>query len=117
MSVATSVKIYHNPRCSKSRLTLELLRENGVEPTIVEYLNTPPSAAELKDILTKLGMTAAELVRSKEAMEEGIDVANLDNDALIEALVAHPRAIERPVVVSGDKAAVGRPPENVLNIL
>lgn len=112
-----SVTIYHNPRCTKSRLTLELLRENGVEPTIVEYLETPPSAAELKDILTKLGTTAADFLRAKEAKEEGIDVANLDNDALIAALVAHPRAIERPIVVKGDKAAIGRPPENVLDIL
>lgn len=112
-----SVTIYHNPRCSKSRTTLELIREQGVEPEIVEYLQTPPSASELKDILAKLGKTAAEIVRKKEAKEEGIDVAALDNDALIEALAAHPRAIERPIVVKGAKAAMGRPPESVLEIL
>jgi len=112
-----TVTIYHNPRCSKSRQTLELLRENGVEPTIVDYLETPPSASELTAILAKLGKSAAELVRKNEAAEEGIDVANLDNDSLIEALVAHPRALERPIVVKGDKAAVGRPPESVLGIL
>jgi arsenate reductase len=112
-----TVTIYHNPRCSKSRQTLEVLRENGVEPTIVEYLNTPPSVAELTSILHKLGKTAADIVRKSEAAEEGIDVANLDNAALIEALVAHPRAIERPIVVNGDKAAMGRPPESVLDII
>jgi len=112
-----SVTIYHNPRCSKSRQTLELIREKGVEPQIVEYLETPPSAAELKDILSKLGMSAAEIVRTKEAKEEGIDVSALDNDALIEALAAHPRAIERPIVVKGAKAVMGRPPQNVIDLI
>lgn len=112
-----SVTIYHNPRCSKSRQTLELVREQGIEPLIVEYLDTPPTAAELTDILAKLGKSAADIVRKKEAAEEGIDVATLDNDALIQALAAHPRAIERPIVVKGDKAAMGRPPESVLDIL
>ena len=112
-----SVTIYHNPRCSKSRQTLELIREKGVEPQIVEYLETPPSAAELKNILSKLGMSAAEIVRTKEAKEEGIDVSALDNDALIEALAAHPRAIERPIVVKGAKAVMGRPPQNVINLI
>ena len=112
-----SVTIYHNPRCSKSRQTLELIREKGVEPQIVEYLETPPSAAELKNILSKLGMSAAEIVRTKEAKEEGINVSALDNDALIEALAAHPRAIERPIVVKGAKAVMGRPPQNVINLI
>lgn len=112
-----SVTIYHNPRCSKSRQTLELVREQGVEPVIVEYLDTPPTVDELTDILAKLGKSAADIVRKKEAKEEGIDVAALDNAALIQALVAHPRAIERPIVVKGDKAAMGRPPESVLDIL
>lgn len=112
-----SVTIYHNPRCSKSRQTLELVREQGIEPEIVEYLDTPPSADELKTILKKLGKTAAEIVRKKEAKEEGIDVAALDEDALIQALSTHPRAIERPIVVKGGKARLGRPPESVLEIL
>ena len=112
-----SVTIYHNPRCSKSRQTLELVREQGIEPEIVEYLDTPPSADELKAILKKLGKTAAEIVRKKEAKEEGIDVAALDEDALIQALSEHPRAIERPIVVKGGKARMGRPPESVLEIL
>lgn len=112
-----SVTIYHNPRCSKSRQTLELIRERGVDPEIIEYLNAPPSADELATILKKLGKSAAEIVRKKEAAEEGIDVANLSEDALIEALVAHPRAIERPIVVKGAQARMGRPPESVLDIL
>ena len=112
-----SVTLYHNPRCSKSRQTLELVREHGVDPEIVEYLNTPPSAAELKAILGKLGKSAADIVRRKEAAEEGIDVAALSEDALIAALVAHPRAIERPILVTDSHARMGRPPESVLEIL
>jgi len=111
-----SVKIYHNPKCSKSRQTLALLQENGVEPEIVEYLKTPPAAAELKAVLKKLGLGPRDILRKKEAAEEGIDAA-LDGDALIEAIAAHPRALERPIVVKGAKAAVGRPPESVLDIL
>ena len=111
------VTIYYNPNCSKCRQTLALLREKDVEPTIVEYLETPPSAAELNDILKKLGTDAADIVRTKEAQEEGIDYAALDNAALIEALIAHPRVMVRPILINGDKAAVGRPPESVLDIL
>lgn len=111
-----SVTIYHNPKCSKSRQTLALLQENGVEPAIVEYLNTPPSAAELKAVLGKLGMGPRDILRGKEAKEEGIDKA-LDGDDLIAAIVAHPRALERPIVIKGDKAVVGRPPENVLDLI
>lgn len=117
MPATSFITIYHNPRCSKSRQTLELMREHGVEPQIIEYLDTPPSAAELKAILTKLGKSAADIVRRKEAQEEGIDVDALDETALIEALAAHPRAIERPIVVKGKQARLGRPPESVLEIL
>jgi len=111
-----SVTIYHNPRCSKSRQTLQLLQDNGIEPTIVEYLETPPNAAKLTEILAKMNKAPRDILRKKEAREEGIDTS-LDGDALIEALAAHPRALERPIVVSGDKAAMGRPPESVLDIL
>lgn len=111
------VTIYHNPRCSKSRQTLDLIRAQGIEPEIVEYLVAPPSAIELKDILGKLGKSAVQIMRKKEAAEEGIDVAMLDEEALIRALAAHPRAIERPIVVNGPKARMGRPPESVLDIL
>ncbi|MDD9876551.1 MAG: arsenate reductase (glutaredoxin) [Magnetovibrio sp.] len=111
-----SVKMYHNPRCSKSRQTLALIQDAGVEPEIVEYLDAPPSAAELKDVLAKLGLGPKDILRAKEAKEEGID-PGLDGDALIAAICAHPRALQRPIVVNGGKAAVGRPPESVLDIL
>tara|TARA_R110002012_G_scaffold273450_1_gene459307 strand:- start:1386 stop:1721 length:336 start_codon:yes stop_codon:yes gene_type:complete len=110
-----TVTIYHNPRCSKSRQTLALIEEKGMTPTVVEYLTTPPSVADLTAILAKLGKAPEQIMRKKEAREEGI--ADLTGDDLIAALVAHPRAIERPIVVNGDKAAMGRPPEDVLAIL
>jgi len=112
-----AVRIYHNPRCSTSRRTLALLRERGVEPEIVEYLQTPPSPAELKRILGQLGIPAAKLLRRKEAAAAGLDPAGLGEDALIAAMVANPIVIERPIVVSGGKAALGRPPEAVLSVL
>lgn len=112
----SDVTIYHNPRCTKSRQTLELLRSRGVEPAVVEYLKTPPAPAELKAILAKLGKGPRDILRAKEAAEAGI-AKDLDGDALIDALSANPAAIERPIVVTGDKARVGRPPESVLEIL
>lgn len=114
-----SVTIYHNPRCSKSRQTLALLRDNGVEPQIVEYLQTPPSAAELKKILGQLGLAARELMRRKEAEYKvnGLDDDGLGEAELIAAMVAHPKLIERPIVLANGKAALGRPPESVLEIL
>lgn len=114
-----SVTLYHNPRCSKSRQTLALLQEKGIEPTIVEYLKTPPSVGELKDILAKLGKEPRELMRRKEAEygDNGLDNTALDNDALIAAMVSHPKLIERPIVLANGKAALGRPPEDVLVIL
>jgi arsenate reductase (glutaredoxin) len=112
----SDVIIYHNPRCSKSRQTLELLRDKGVEPLVVEYLKTPPSPAELGAILGKLGLGPRDIRRAKEAAEAGIP-ADLDGEALIAALSANPSAIERPIVVKGDRARVGRPPESVLDLL
>lgn len=112
----SDVTIYHNPRCTKSRQTLDLLRSKGVEPNVVEYLKTPPSPAELSAILAKLGKGPRDIVRAKEAAEAGI-ARDLDGDALIAALSANPTAIERPIVVKGDKARLGRPPESVLDIL
>ncbi|MBV8889743.1 MAG: arsenate reductase (glutaredoxin) [Alphaproteobacteria bacterium] len=111
------VRIYHNPRCNKSRRALALLRERGVEPEIVEYLKAPPSAAELAQMLKQLGIPAQALLRRKEAAAAGIDPAALSEDALIAAMVANPIVIERPVVISGTKAALGRPPEQVLSVL
>jgi len=114
---AMTVTIYHNPRCSKSRQTLTLLRERGIMPTVVEYLTAPPSAAELKRILALLGLKPRALLRGKEAKEAGLDDPTLSDDALIGAMVANPAVIERPIVVAGGKAAIGRPPEKVLDIL
>jgi len=111
-----TVTIYHNPKCSKSRTTLQLLRDNGVEPKIVEYLSDTPSMDELKKILKKLGLGPRDILRKKEAKEEGIN-DGLDGDALIKKMVAHPRTIERPIVVNGNKARMGRPPEQVLDII
>jgi arsenate reductase len=113
------VKIYHNPRCSKSRETLQLLRDKGIEPEIVEYLKTPPSAEELDAILQKLGMEPRDLMRKKEKPYDENDLfdKSLDRQTLICAMVEHPILIERPIVLAGDKAAIGRPPENVLAIL
>lgn len=112
-----TVTIYHNPRCSKSRATLALLQDKGIEPTIVEYLNAPPSADELHRILGMLGMKPRDLMRSKEAREAGLDDPNLGDDAVIAGMVANPIVMERPIVVSGDQARIGRPPEQVLEIV
>ncbi|MEO5337042.1 MAG: arsenate reductase (glutaredoxin) [Magnetospirillum sp. WYHS-4] len=112
-----TVTIYHNPRCSKSRQTLDLLRGRGIEPQVVEYLDRPPTAAELKELLDKLGLTPRQLLRAKEAKEEGLNDPALSDEALIAAMAAHPRTIERPIVVKGKRAALGRPPEKVLEIL
>jgi arsenate reductase len=115
----SSVVMYHNPRCSKSRSTLELLESRGIRPVVVEYLKTPPTAEELKAILVKLGMAPRDLMRKKEPPYKalGLDDPGLSDDALIEAMAANPILIERPIVVKGDKAALGRPPEAVLEIL
>jgi arsenate reductase (glutaredoxin) len=113
------VTIFHNPRCSKSRRSLELLEARGIKPNIVEYLKQPPSAAELKAILRKLGMHPRDLLRRGEARyaELGLEDRDLSDDALVELMVENPILIERPIVVSGGKAAIGRPPERILEIL
>lgn len=114
-----AIVFYHNPRCSKSRAALQLLRERGIEPILVEYLKTPPSRAELEAILTKLGLEPRELMRKQEKpyQELGLDDPALSREALISAMLEHPILIERPIVVAGDRAVVGRPPENVLKLL
>ena len=114
-----SVTIYHNPRCSKSRQTLDLLRERGIEPMVIEYLETPPSAEKLRGILAMLRLQPRELMRKKEAAyaEGSLDSPNLSDDDLVEAMVKHPILIERPIVLANGKAAIGRPPEQVLEIL
>ena len=114
-----TVTIYHNPRCSKSRQTLDLLEARGITPKVVEYLKHPPSATELKAILKRLGIKPRELVRRGEPLyaELGLEDRELSEDDLIRLMVANPILIERPIVVSGAKAAIGRPPEQVLDIL
>lgn len=112
------MKIYHNNRCSTSRKTLAIIEEAGESPEIVEYLKTPPSEAELKDILEKLGMKAEEIVRKKETLyKEEYKDKKLTNAQWIKVLAKNPILIERPIVVRADKAVVGRPPENVKELL
>jgi arsenate reductase len=111
--------IWHNPRCSKSRQALELLREKGAKPEVVLYLERPPTAEELERVLTLLRLEPRALMRTKEPVygELGLDDPSLGRAALIAAMVKHPILIERPVVISGDRAALGRPPEDVLSVL
>ena len=115
-----STKIYHNPRCSKSRQTLQLLEENNIQPEIIEYLKTPPSKTELKAILKALNMTPRELMRKGEAEYKDNNLADqsLSDEQLIHAMLTYPKLIERPIVITSDnKYALGRPPESVLDIL
>ena len=114
-----AVKIMHNPRCSKSRATLQILNDRGVEPEIILYLDAPLDAEELKSILTKLGLSPRELMRKGEAeyREQGLDSQELNDDELVAAMIATPKLIERPIVLANGKAAIGRPPESVLAIL
>ena len=119
-SFTMSLTIYHNPRCSKSRKTLEIIRENGLEPDIVEYLKTPPSADEILALREKLDMPLNSMLRTKEAeYREAGDLPQADDDAALAAwLSSHIRVLERPIVVSDDgRAVIGRPPENVLELL
>ena len=111
------VRIYHNPRCNTSRKTLALLRDKGVEPEIVEYLKTPDTAAQLKTLLGQMNLPAKAVVRKKEAAAAGIDPNKLSEAELIDAMVKNPILVERPIVVCGTKAALGRPPENVLAVI
>ena len=115
-----SVTIYHNPRCSKSRQTLELVEQQGIEPEVRLYLNDVPSVAEIKDVLGKLGFASArDLMRKKEADYKENNLADeaLTEDQLIQAMIDFPKLIERPIVIKGDAARIGRPPEQVLEIL
>ncbi|MGD2137000.1 MAG: arsenate reductase (glutaredoxin) [Gammaproteobacteria bacterium] len=117
--MTAEITIYHNPRCSKSRAALELLRRQGIEPAIIEYLKEPPSQGELAGILDMLGMDPRDLMRRKESeyREQGLDDPGLGRTALIQAMHDTPKLIERPIVVAGDRAALGRPPEKVLEII
>lgn len=114
-----AITIYHNPRCSKSRQTLALLTAQGLEPEIIEYLSSPPSRVELKEILQKLDLRPRDIIRKGEVIYKELELADdqLSDDQLITAMAAHPILIERPIVVNGAKAALGRPPKQVLGIL
>ena len=114
-----NVKILHNPRCSKSRATLELLKGNGIEPEIILYLETPPDAAQLNSILKMLDMQPRQLMRKGQSdyKEMGLDDMQLGDEQLITAMIKAPILIERPIVLANGKAAIGRPPESVLKIL
>ncbi|UZE97343.1 arsenate reductase (glutaredoxin) [Alkalimarinus alittae] len=117
--MTTQATIYHNPRCSKSRQTLALLEEKSVTPEVVLYLETPPSADQIRDILTKLAIKPRQLMRTKEALYKENNLADdaLTDAQLIDAMVTFPKLIERPIVLANGKAALGRPPEDVLTIL
>lgn len=113
------MKIYHNPRCGKSRQTLALIEDAGIEPEVIEYLKTPPTAEELDAILKKLKLEPQELMRKGEAIYKELKLAEreLSRDEAIAVMLEHPKLIERPIVVQGRKAVLGRPPENVKELL
>lgn len=117
--MSDEITIWHNPRCSKSRQTMQLLTDAGIQPKIIEYLKTPPEASEIKRVLDILDIAPRDLMRVKEApyKENGLGDAGVSDDALIAAMAEHPILIERPVVIKGDQAVVGRPPENVQALL
>lgn len=115
----TDATLYHNPRCSKSRAALELLQAHGIEPQILRYLKTPPDTQALRALLSRLGISARQLLRSSEDEYKSLGLADptLGEDALIRAMAEHPRLIERPILIVGERAVVGRPPERVLELL
>ncbi|MBB4814631.1 MULTISPECIES: arsenate reductase (glutaredoxin) [Pseudomonas] len=115
----TDLTLYHNPRCSKSRGALELLEARGLAPTVVRYLETPLNAAQIQALLGKLGLSARQLLRTGEDEYKSLNLSdpNLSETQLIDAIAAHPKLMERPILETADKAIIGRPPENVLEIL
>ena len=117
--MSEEVQIFHNPKCSKCRQTMEILNEKGVKASVVEYLKTPPNKIELAKVLDLLGIEPRELMRKHEApyKENNLDNADLTREQLIQAMVDNPVLIERPIVIKGNKATIGRPPEKVLDIL
>lgn len=114
-----TIQIWHNPRCSKSRETLALLEEKGINPTVYLYLDEQPSATQVSDILAKLGITPRELLRNSEAAykEQNLKDKTLSDEYLINAMVNEPKLIQRPIVINGNQAKLGRPPEDVLEII
>ncbi len=118
MTADKTITLYHNPRCSKSRETLALLRERGVEPDVVEYLKTPPTADDVRRLVKQLGVAPHDILRTNEAPYKELGLSKESTlDEIAEAVAAHPILLQRPIAVRGDKAAMGRPPENVLPLL
>ena len=117
--MSDKVQIFYNPKCSKCRLTMDILNDKGVQASVVEYLNTPPSSAELNEVLNLLGLEPRELMRQHEApyKENDLDNPDLSREQLIQAMIDNPILIERPIIIKGNKATIGRPPEKVLDIL
>ncbi len=115
----TKFTIYYNPRCSKSRQALALLQQRNIDPEIVDYLKTPLSAAAIQKLLGKLGMSARDILRTKEAefKQLGLDILNLSDDEIVDLIVKNPKLLERPIVENDNQAALGRPPENILKLL
>jgi arsenate reductase len=111
------ITIFHNPSCSKSRATLELLRSRGIEPDVVRYLETPPDETRLRELLRKLGLSAQELTRMNEPVARELHTSAMSEAQLLTTLIRHPILIERPIVENGERAVIGRPPEKVLEIL
>ena len=109
--------IYHNPRCSKSRQTLALLKDNGIEPLVVDYIKAPLTEQTIKSLLKKLSLSAGQLVRKKEADFKTLNLSDANDSTLIKAMASHPKLIERPIVVKGETAVLGRPPENCLALV
>ena len=117
--MSDKIKIFYNPKCSKCRLTMDILNDKGVQTSVVEYLNTPPSGAELDEVLDLLSLEPRELMRKHEAPynENNLDNPDLNREQLIQAMIDNPILIERPIIINGNKATIGRPPEKVLDIL
>ncbi len=115
----TSIRIYHNPECSKSRAALALLEENDISPEIIYYLETPPSIEDLKSLLAKLGLRLKDIIRrSEDDFDElGLDDETLSEDIVLDLLQKHPQLLQRPIVVKGDRAIIARPPEAVLSMI
>ena len=112
-----SIQIYHNPRCSKSRATLVLLEANGYAPEVIEYLKTPPTTQTIRELVKKLGIKARQLLRKGESEYQALGLQDPTDEQVVDAIVKHPILLQRPIVVAGDRAAIGRPPEAVLDIL
>jgi len=117
--MSEKVRIFHNPRCSKCRLTMDILNDKGIDTTVIEYLNTPPNSSELTEILDLLAIEPRDLMRKHEApyKENNLGNPDLTREQLIQAMIEHPVLIERPIIINGKKATIGRPPEKVLDIL